>query len=91
MSDFAARSRYYLLFDETLELVEVLNNPFLDRGGRAAPQVVGYLEQKGVGAIVAGRFGPVMIEAMQKKGVKYFQYSGVAQEAAKRVVNSFRR
>ncbi len=91
VSDFAARSRYYLLFNETLEMVQVVNNPFLDKGGRAAPQVVDYLAQKGVGAIVAGGFGPVMVEAMEKRGIRYFQYSGVAQEAVERVVILFKR
>jgi predicted Fe-Mo cluster-binding NifX family protein len=87
VSDFAARSRYYLLFDETLEMVQVLENPFPSKGELAAPQVIDYLAQKGVGVIVAGHFGPVMIEAMRKRGIRDFQYSGVAQEAAERAAN----
>jgi predicted Fe-Mo cluster-binding NifX family protein len=87
VSEFAARCPYYLLFDETLQMVQVVNNPFLPLGRRGAPQVVDYLAQKGVGAIVAGRFGPYMIEAMNRRNMKYFQFSGIAQEAVERVVN----
>jgi hypothetical protein len=36
--------------------------------------------------LVAGRFGPYMIEAMNRRGMKYFQFSGTAQDAAERVI-----
>jgi predicted Fe-Mo cluster-binding NifX family protein len=75
VSDFAGRSRYYLLFSGT-DFVQVVQNPFLDRGRGAAPGVVDYLAQKGVGLLIAGRFGPLMIEALDRKGIKYFQFSG---------------
>ena len=68
-------------------MVEVLRNPFLDKGPGRSPLVVDYLAKKGVAILVAGRFGPPMIDAMNRKGMKYFQFSGVAQEAAERVVN----
>ena len=87
---FAARSRYYLLFSQTLELVQVVQNPFLSEGEGAAPLVVDYLAQKGVGVIVAGRFGPPMIQAMNRKDMRYIQYSGVAREAVQRVINFLR-
>ena len=86
VSDFAARSEYYLLFSG-LNMVQVLNNPFVDKGPGAGPLVVEYLAEKGVAIIVAGRFGPPMIYAMDRKGMKYFQFSGVAQEAVERVGN----
>ncbi len=89
VSPFAARSRYYLLFSGT-DFVQVVNNPFLPKAGEAAPLVVDYLAQKGVGVLVAGRFGPIMVEAMNKRGMKYIQFSGAAQEAAERVVNFLR-
>ena len=86
VGDFAGRSEYYLLFSG-LNMVQVLRNPFLDKGTGAGPLVVDYLAEKGVTIIVAGRFGPPMIEAMNRKGMKYFLYSGVAQEAVERVMN----
>jgi len=89
VSDYAARSRYYLLFSGT-DFVQVVHNPFLDKGPGAAPGVVDYLAQKGVGLLIAGRFGPFMIEALDKKGMKYFQFSGVAKEAAARAADFLR-
>jgi predicted Fe-Mo cluster-binding NifX family protein len=86
VSDYAARSRYYLLFSGT-DFVQVVHNPFMDKGRGAAPDVVDYLAQKGVGLLIAGRFGPFMIEALDKKGMKYFQFSGVAKEAAARAAD----
>jgi predicted Fe-Mo cluster-binding NifX family protein len=86
VSGFAARSRYYLLFSGT-NFVQVVQNPFLDKGRGAGPDVVDYLAQKGVGLLIAGRFGPFIIEALDRKGMKYFQFSGPAQEAAARVAD----
>ena len=86
---YPARSRYYLLFSG-ITMVEVLKNPFLDKGAGAGPLIVDYLAQKGVAILVAGGFGPPMIEAMNKKGMKYFQFSGVAQEAVERVMSDLK-
>jgi predicted Fe-Mo cluster-binding NifX family protein len=89
VSKTAGRSRYYLLFSGT-DFVQLLDNPFLAKGPGATPSLVEYLAQKGVGVIVAGGFGPLMIEAMDQKGMKYIIFSGIAQEAAERVVDFLR-
>ena len=89
VSNTAGRSRYYLLFSGT-DFVQVLDNPFLAMGPGATPSLVGYLSQKGVGVVIAGGFGPLMIEAMDQKGMKYIIFSGTAQGAAERAVNFLR-
>jgi predicted Fe-Mo cluster-binding NifX family protein len=89
VSDFAGRSRYYLLFSGT-DFVQALQNPFLDKGPGAGPDVVDYLARKGVGLLIAGRFGPFLVEAMNKKGMKYMLFSGVAQKAAEQAPNFLR-
>jgi predicted Fe-Mo cluster-binding NifX family protein len=89
VSNTAGRSRYYLLFSGT-DFVQVLNNPFLAKGPGATPSLVEYLAQKGVGVVIAGGFGPLMIEAMDQKRMKYIIFSGIAQEAAERVVDFLR-
>ena len=89
VSDFAGRSRYYLLFSGT-DFVQAVQNPFLDKGAGAGPEVVDYLARKGVGLLIAGRFGPFLTEAMNKKGMKYMVFSGVAQKAAEQVPNFLR-
>ena len=89
VSKTGGRSRYYLLFSGT-DFVQVLDNPFLAKGPGATPSLVEYLAQKGVGVVVAGGFGPLMVEAMDQKGMKYIIFSGIAQEAAERVVDFLR-
>jgi len=89
VSKTGGRSRYYLLFSGT-DFVQVLDNPFLAKGPGATPSLVEYLAQKGVGVVVAGGFGPLMVEAMDQKGMKYIIFSGIAQEAAERVVDLLR-
>jgi predicted Fe-Mo cluster-binding NifX family protein len=89
VSNTAGRSRYYLLFSGT-DFVQLLDNPFRAMGPGATPSLVEYLSQKGVGVVIAGGFGPVMVEAMNRRGMKYFQFSGTAQEAAERVTNFLR-
>ena len=89
VSNTAGRSRYYLLFSGT-NFVQLLDNPFLAMGPRATPSLVEYLSQKGVGVVIAGGFGPLMIEAMDQKGMKYIIFSGTAQEAVDRVPHFLR-
>jgi len=89
VSKTGGRSRYYLLFSGT-DFVQVLDNPFLSQGPGGTPSLVEYLAQKGVGVVVAGGFGPLMIETIEQKGMKYIIFSGTAQEAAERVVNFLR-
>lgn len=89
VSKTGGRSRYYLLFSGT-DFVQVLDNPFLAKGPGATPSLVEYLAQKGVGVVVAGGFGPLMIEAMEQRGMRYIIFSGIAQEAAERVVDFLR-
>ena len=89
VGSFPARSRYFLLFSGT-DFVQVISNPFLSGGSEAASLVVDYLAQKGVGVVVAERFGPLMIQAINRKGMKYIQFSGAAKEAAEQVVISLR-
>jgi len=89
VSKTGGRSRYFLIFSGT-DFVQVLDNPFLAKGPGATPSLVEYLAQKGVGVVVAGGFGPLMVEAMEQKGMKYVIFSGIAQEAAERVVDFLR-
>jgi predicted Fe-Mo cluster-binding NifX family protein len=90
VSKTGGRSRYFLIFSGT-DFVQVLDNPFLAKGPGATPSMVEYLAQKGVGVVVAGGFGPLMVEAMEQRGMKYMIFSGIAQEAAERVVDFLRR
>jgi len=76
ISDQAGRARYYLVFDASGKILEVIDNPFRTGGGGAGYGVAKMLADKGVGAIVAGDFGPKMIDAMGQRNLQYSTASG---------------
>lgn len=66
----AGRSPYYLIC-ENGKLVKEIKNPFAVGGGGAGFGVVHMLAKEGVNTIVAGRFGPNMIDAMNEKNISH--------------------
>ncbi len=83
VSGVAARAPYFLLFDGKGTLVEAVANPHKDVRGGAGTQVVDLLAGKGVKAVVAGEFGPRMIDAMKGRGMRYLTFQGSATDAVK--------
>ena len=83
----AGRSPYYLIFDTTGKLVEVIENPYKDVRGGAGPSTANFLAEKGVTIVIAETFGGKMIRAMKSKGVTYFEFKGIANDAVKKVLN----
>jgi predicted Fe-Mo cluster-binding NifX family protein len=88
VSNQAARCAYYLIFDNSGKLLEVIDNPYKDARGGAGPSVVSFLSRNGVTEIIAEAFGSKMIDAMKSKGIKYFELSGSADEAVNRILKS---
>lgn len=76
ISEKAGRAPYYLIFDESGKILEMINNPFSVGGGGAGFGVAKMLADKGIATIVAGNFGPKMIEAMTERKLKYLTESG---------------
>ena len=83
----AGRSPYYLIFDSTGKLVEVIENPYKDVRGGAGPSTANFLAEKGVTIVIAETFGGKMINAMKNKGMTYFEFKGIANDAVKKVLN----
>ncbi|MBN1664299.1 MAG: hypothetical protein JW943_11925 [Deltaproteobacteria bacterium] len=86
VSGVAARSAYFLIFDETGKWLEAVENPYRTSGGSAGSEVVTFLSQKGMTKVVAGDFGKNMIQAMKGKGITYLEFKGSAEEAVKKVL-----
>ncbi len=72
----AGRARYYLIIDDSGELLETIKNPFSVGGGGAGFGVAKMLADKGVKKIVANDFGPNMIQAMMDRGITHLSESG---------------
>jgi len=83
----AGRSPYYLMFDSTGKLAEVIENPYKNARGGAGPSTANFLAEKGVTIVIAETFGGKMINAMKRKGMTHFEFKGIANDAVKKVLN----
>jgi len=79
ISEKGGRAPYYLIFEEN-KLVEVIKNPFTSGSGGAGFSVVYMMSEKGVGLIIAGKFGGNMISALEEKNINYREESGKTVE-----------
>jgi len=82
----AGRSPYYLIFDSTGKLAEVINNPYKDSRGGAGHSTANFLAEKGVAIVIAETFGGKMINAMKSKSMTYFEFKGIVNDAVKKVL-----
>ena len=76
ISEVAGRSKYYFIFDKSGEFLEVINNPFSVGGGGAGYGVAKMMADKNVSTIVAEKFGPKMIDAMDERKLTYLTGTG---------------
>ena len=86
VGNIAARSPYFLLFDNRGELIEAIENPHKDIGGGAGPLVATLMAEKGVKTVIAGNFGINIKASFEEKGVGYLAFSGTVGEAVKSIV-----
>ena len=85
------RARFYLLFDEKGDLLEVISNPFSRGGGGAGFGVAKMLADKGVDIVVGGKFGENMEGALGERGLRYQQMTGSVREGLVRVIEQVER
>lgn len=86
ISRHGARAGYYLVFDETEKLREVLPNPFKDYDHAVGIRVADYLHEKGIDAVAAANFGTGFIDALDAKAVRHVQCEGIVADVAKDLV-----
>jgi len=85
ISHVSGRAPYYLIFENS-ELKKTIKNPFRIGGGGAGFGIAEMLSDEGVDLVVSGSFGHNMISALEAKGIKYKEMSGVnAKEALKQI------
>ena len=83
----AASSPYFLVFDQKGKLLEALENPYKNADS-PGPDVVNYLSGKGVTVVIAGDFGPRIVDVMKAKRMWPIRFAGTAQDAVKKVLQS---
>lgn len=86
ISDQAGRAPFYLIFNEKKELLEVISNPFMIGGGGAGIAVSKMLADKKVNIVIAELFGENMIEALEERGLEYYEKKGIAYEVLEKMV-----
>jgi len=86
ISSKAGHCPYYLIFNGTGELIEVLGNPYKDAQRKAGQQTANFLANKGVTIVIAGNFGDKMIGVMRTNRTDYFKLQGIVQDAVKTVL-----
>jgi len=87
VSNKAGRSAYYLMFDSSGKLIEVIDNPYKDATRRAGLSVADYLAEKDVTTVIAVAFGDKMINAMKSNGISYLEFQGGVNDAVQETLN----
>ena len=78
-------SPYFLFFDKQGVFVEAVNNHYKDADS-PGPPVLDFLASKGIKVLVAGWFGPQIVETMKGKGMRQVVFSGSAKDAVKKAL-----
>lgn len=83
-SEFNARfgrCAYFLIVDEGADNWEKISNPAVNAQGGAGTQVVQYLADQGVEAVISGRYGPNAYDALAAAGINaYLANSGTPRQ-----------
>jgi predicted Fe-Mo cluster-binding NifX family protein len=67
------RCKYFVIIDSETRTWEGLSNPAAAAHGGAGAQVVQFLSDHGVQAVISGRFGPNAFSALQAAGINTYQ------------------
>ncbi len=85
ISEKSGRAAYFLFFDNGGNFLDAEKNPFAGVPGGAGPKVAGFLSDKGVSLVVAGKFGTKMERALSSYKIKYISQTGVAHEVVQAI------
>jgi predicted Fe-Mo cluster-binding NifX family protein len=86
ISPRSGRSKFYLILDDSGNLIEVISNPFSRGGGGAGFGVAKMLADKGVDIVIGSQIGQHMEEALKSRGLGYYEMRGRAKDAAARII-----
>lgn len=80
VAEIAGRAPFYLIFKDQ-KFDRVLKNPYQQERG-AGPGVANLLTQAEVNLVISGQFGPLMINALERAGIKYQVSPGLTAKKA---------
>lgn len=79
-SDRFGRCKYFVIVDSETRFWEALPNPASSTRGGAGTQVVQFLSDNGIDAIISGRFGPNAHFALSSAGIQAYRASNGTPE-----------
>ncbi len=75
------RADYFILIDSETRDWEAFSNPATGARGGAGPQAVQFIVEKGVEAVISGRYGPSAFTALEAAGLQaYIAKEGTVNE-----------
>lgn len=86
VSSQGARARYYLIFDDSGELLETVDNPYFDSERQVAPRVASMLAKLDITTVIAGRFGMKFSNTLVEQGIECLERSGEAAVIVKELL-----
>ena len=86
ISPRSGRSKFYLIFDDQGNLLEVISNPFSRGGGGAGFGVAKMLADKKVDIVIGSQIGGHMEEALKSRRLKYYEMAGSVKDAVARII-----
>ncbi len=76
----AGRAPYFLIFDNSGKLLEVISNPTF------GPQVASLFDDKNITKVISEHFGPGLITALDERGIKYSEATGTVKDAVQKLM-----
>jgi predicted Fe-Mo cluster-binding NifX family protein len=86
VSYYGGRAPHFLIFDESGRLIQAFGNPYVDIERHAGYELSQLLISENVDAVIAGLFGPIMINNLSKAGIKCVVKQGPAKDAVQEFV-----
>ncbi|MCD6389908.1 MAG: hypothetical protein J7L69_10895, partial [Desulfobulbaceae bacterium] len=81
INEQAGRTPFFLIFDDTGNFLEALENPARNQSRRAGPSAALFLADKAVTLVIAGDFGDKMKQVLDEHHIQYVAKTGTASSA----------
>lgn len=85
VSYYGGRAPFFLIIDEQGNLTEAFSSPFAEMDRHAGYEVSKMMAEEGVDVLIAGLFGPTMINELSGQGIRCVTGAGLAQDAVLRL------
>lgn len=85
VSMHGARAAFYLIFDDTGNLDQTLENPYASIERGAGPQVANFLADRGVDELVTGDFGSRFEMHLEDLGIRSRRETGKISDVVKQM------